>query len=84
MNHGSSPPPILGGDLKILGQKKWGGAEKKINFGGDLVFRGALKFKGGAVTIYITIFRNAILTNIEYENSKIFQTWWALRMYLST
>ena len=49
----AAPPPILGGDLKILGQKKWGGAEKKINFGGDLVFRGGLKFKGGAVKILI-------------------------------
>ena len=36
-----SPPPILGGDLKISDQNNWGGeggAEQKIKFGGDLKF----------------------------------------------
>ena len=46
--HGSSPPPpplpILGGDLKISDQNKWGGPEQKIKFGGKLNLRGDLRF----------------------------------------
>ena len=42
--HGSSPPLILGGDLKMSDQDNWGGGpEQKIKFGGELNLRGDLK-----------------------------------------
>ena len=52
--HGSSypppsPPPILGGDLKISDQNYWGGGpEQKIKFGRrELNLRGEPKILGG-------------------------------------
>ena len=47
-SHGSSPPLILGGDLKTSDQNNWGGPEQKIKFGGG---GGGAKFKGGGPKI---------------------------------
>ena len=37
------PPPILGGDLEILGVKKMGGTLAKMKFWGGPIFKGGPK-----------------------------------------